>query len=1458
MIAQAAGWTPEEANLACRWRLNRAGIVNVYQYGNEVLRFAGGRLLLRGVNGSGKSTAMNMLLPFLLTTHEGRIDAAGDQSGILRSWMLSGRDDAQPVGYLWIEFRRGREFLVCGCGIKANRQADSVNTWWFITTKRPGIDLDLVAGGTALSSEALRAELDGDEVFGRARRRDYRRSLEQRLFGGASIEQHIRLINKVRSPRVGDRIDLELRDYLVDALPQVSEQALAEAAQPLDDLDEHRRSVAELARTLEAARGLLDVYRSYCLSDLRRRLAGGRQRFAARRDCARDEQSRKAAAAAASEQLARLDGEIETLAAEQRRLRREIDALEKSRAYQRGQQLEGLRELVLNLAQQCKTAAARVGAAEQRAGDDARQLDQARRTSLKDRDTLNDELATAGDLGSRCRLDRRPPGPVTVSESEVAHAPAGMASPTTATASRPEGDESPDQVAAGPDQTGQRALGLSEPAALDLSGIDRELAAAVSAVGRRRTDVEQVQRALEAERAAAQGLDQAEAAHKQAAGAADHAAQRLTESTRRLAAARSEWHQQVRSWAANVVRLLGSTGLDAPNAAAHAGEEPLTAGAAPADPDTLRTRLHAEAEALVDHWRSAVVAVEARLEREQQAEQEAQSLVDELERRAEPEPPRLSWQRESDWCLADLIDFAPGLQESQRAGLEAAMESSGLLAARLAGRAFQLESGELVAVASQGAANPLSDHLTVTVPQRLAGLVDEGSVQKLLESISCDPSSEAATIATVDGEFRVGSLRGRHHKDRAEHVGATARRAALDRARNEARRRLDEMSGTVRRSREELERSREAHQAAHLQRDSLPTTAAILDARARVATDADALEEAAVRRDEAATAAAGAERALSRASDALHRTATSLTLPRDGRGLDAFEHELAEADSALQRCRSHVETLFRSVQSWGRACDRWRTAAGALVKEQAERRRVESKHADERASLATLEDSIGAEYAEVVAARDQCRADLADLEAREPELRKEQRRALEHRAEAEAAVTAVAASAKRAEQACEATRVSLDEALATPGYLDAIRAGAAQPASTHAASGGNNAVASGTASTDRADLADADTGATDSPSSGSADVGVGPIVTRTAGSEGLGEMLEALTRILAVFDDQRRSGRRTTQAEVPDVLPDSVRQSLLQRRDALGAGWDAEALQPDPAQPLFVEVTGPSGRAPLVESVRAVAQQHQRVAGLLNRKQDDALRQLLQGMIAREIAEKIFEAERLVEHMNRRLGTVATAHRVGVRLRWRRSRELDEATARMVELLAKKPDVRTDGETGELRRALSNRLDDARAEQPELSYRQLIAETLDYRQWHDMAVMVRRGSDESRLSRSTPLSEGEKKLVAYLPLFAAVSASCDALAERQAAPGDEQPGIARFVLLDDAFAKVSEDNHAALFGLLVDLDLDFIATSERLWGTHATVPELAVSEVIRDATLSTILLDHYEWDGTTLSHEGGT
>lgn len=128
------------------------GILNVYQYEDETLHFADGRLLLRGVNGSGKYTATNMLLPFLLDADTRKIDAAGEQTGVSRSWMLADTDETQRTGYLWIEFVRadpdapgGVRHHTVGCVIRANRSTDRVTPWWFSTTLRPRIDFSLIA-----------------------------------------------------------------------------------------------------------------------------------------------------------------------------------------------------------------------------------------------------------------------------------------------------------------------------------------------------------------------------------------------------------------------------------------------------------------------------------------------------------------------------------------------------------------------------------------------------------------------------------------------------------------------------------------------------------------------------------------------------------------------------------------------------------------------------------------------------------------------------------------------------------------------------------------------------------------------------------------------------------------------------------------------------------------------------------------------------------------------------------------------------------------------------------------------------------------------------------------------------------------------------------------------------------------------------------------------------------------
>ncbi|MCC6434875.1 MAG: TIGR02680 family protein, partial [Acidimicrobiales bacterium] len=259
-----------------RWTLNRAGIINVYQYGDVTIPFCEGRLLLRGVNGSGKSTAMNMLLPFLLEADVRRIDAAGEQTAVLRSWMLAGREDPQPVGYLWLEVRRGEEHLTFGCGIRANRSTDRVTTWWFITGRRPGIDLSLVVARTPLSIDGLRTELGAAAVYAHDQRSSYRAELQRRLFGTTQLDQHLRLLHIVRNPRVGDRVDQDLPQYLAEALPQLSEPALDDAAQPLEDLDEHRRNVENLRRSAATLAALDSTYHDYAATEVRAAVGAAR------------------------------------------------------------------------------------------------------------------------------------------------------------------------------------------------------------------------------------------------------------------------------------------------------------------------------------------------------------------------------------------------------------------------------------------------------------------------------------------------------------------------------------------------------------------------------------------------------------------------------------------------------------------------------------------------------------------------------------------------------------------------------------------------------------------------------------------------------------------------------------------------------------------------------------------------------------------------------------------------------------------------------------------------------------------------------------------------------------------------------------------------------------------------------------------------------------------------------
>ena len=71
-------------------------------------------------------------------------------------------------------------------------------------------------------------------------------------------------------------------------------------------------------------------------------------------------------------------------------------------------------------------------------------------------------------------------------------------------------------------------------------------------------------------------------------------------------------------------------------------------------------------------------------------------------------------------------------------------------------------------------------------------------------------------------------------------------------------------------------------------------------------------------------------------------------------------------------------------------------------------------------------------------------------------------------------------------------------------------------------------------------------------------------------------------------------------------------------------------------------------------------------------------------------------------------------------------------------------------------------------------------------------------------------------MLCYLPLFAAAAAHFTSLAVRL----PMRRGSCSSTMLSP---KIDVRTHPLLFGLLVQLHLDFVITSERLWGDHDTV-----------------------------------
>ncbi|MFF3518371.1 TIGR02680 family protein [Streptomyces sp. NPDC002573] len=1343
------------ATPATRYVPTRAGIVNLWDYRDEEFSFAGGWLVLRGPNGSGKTKALEVLFPFVL---DGRIDPkrlnpfAAEDRTMKSNLLFRGQDSA--LGYVWIEFihRSSGEAVTCGIGLHAQRHRDTPARWHFVTDGRVGEDFSLLTDDDRpMTKKQLAAEL-GHELI--ASPTDYRAAVDQRLFGlgRERYEQLLTLILTLRRPQLAKNLDpAKLSDTLTEGLRPLDDDLIAEAARSFDDMESVQRTLEGLAAADDATRAFLTGYSTYLRVHARvaaDKLTARRTETAAR-TAALDNAVTELAAA--REQQATAQTCAEGADAALTALRARLDQLRSSAAYQALEQLADLERLVRTCEHTAQQATAE---RERRTAATGRARAEAERAAR-----LAAELESAASRGAAAVADH-------AHTAGIAWTPAD-----------------------------------AEPARL--AGRSAALATA------RHDGVRALRAAQQDCRSAEQTRDLARSALDRAQEAVTGAETAETDAERAAEAARAKAREALAQWTQAYGPLLPEGATDRlAEALDLTGEEEAatladtyTEAVAPAVQElrdtlaALRTR-----RTDLERRRAETTAERDRIAAEHDdAPPAARGRTADRTRGGTPPataggtPTQALKALQEGVPLWQLVDFAEHLTEEQQAGLEAALEASGLLDA--------LVTAENTPVPVRHSDGYLHARTPVDGPS-LADLLrpEDGTpipaarITAVLRSVAIAPGPGSGTAQiTPDGRYVAGILVGAHTKERAEYVGATARErrraariAACEALLAELVAALDDLARAQARTEARLEEYTAA-------RAALPRTTGItaalreLDkAAARLRATREAADAAQASYDEAVAACAVAERTV-------RRTAAEHGIAPDR--VDAVETATRAFETAVRELAARRREHARQAQAAEAAADRLGTAAedeeAALDAERAARRR----HAEEAAKLDALQEAIGAEAQEVMRQVHQAE-DALDGAAREVETAT---------ANLHSAIAATASAEARRTAAAEAGSVAAAEEKETARglapyaareLLDILRCppGLSWPAQ------------------------EADWAAQELP----------------AAAVAVHEAIQAATRDLAPTETSvKQSVTRLTKAL------DDLQAQLAAAGQDYRPEWDGSDGV------IVVRVADEEGPLPVASFAKKIAEHRRDQAELLSDSEQRILEDALLTRLAQQIHDRTVDARDLIRRMNTDMRERRMSSGTTVGVSWLLADDLDDEQRAVCALLD--ADAARLGPEGlaRVRAHFAAQIKNARARHRDLPYRELLAQVLDYRRWRQFAFqLVRPDRSEERLTRArhSRLSGGEQSVSLHLPLFAAAHAMLNSA----------HPHAPRLLALDEAFAGVDDTGRSELMSLAAQFDLDLFMTGYDLWAAHASVPAAAHYDLAHSAidhTVSALLL---LWDGEKL------
>ncbi|MEA2232682.1 MAG: hypothetical protein QOD83_2498 [Solirubrobacteraceae bacterium] len=764
-----------------RLRPHRMGIVGLYEYADQVFCAEEGRLALRGRNTSGKSKALELLIPFVLDGDitPRKLDPFASSAKTMR-WNLiectdpyAERRSNKRVGYVWAEFRAVDEagverWLTCGIGLEATRHTDGVKErWYFTTDQRIGADLHLVkpAGDDGHSQpigkrefvEQLRAGggelLDGPSA--------YKDALRRRLLPFATPElydQMLEVVRQLRKPKLSESLNISrLSEMLTNALPAVDEQLVRRLGDALEQLHELQRQYDDLAaaRTLVASIAERE-YRSYARGVVGVRADALRQSDGAVERARSRARSAAEALAGALEGLAISERETERLEGRRTRVDAEYDQLVRSDAFEvvaliddRTRERDEAVRRVTRSDEMVEEAAARASAAAAAAASEA-------------------EVH----VGAAARV--RTAG----AELDAALAAAGMASVAP------------------------------EPAALD--ALPARLAV-------RGDDVERGLDLMVQLVAEQQALDALAAPVAAADADRDRVAATLSEVEAQLEQALEAFAEELDRWRTGLTELE----LRAPDAAAL--YEMAVAG------ESLAGRVSVLAAPRAAELERRAARVDAALHATRTDRDALVTRIAELEATTDPlpdaRPGRGDRTGRPGAPLWAACDFRPELLAADRASLEAALEHAGLLDAWISPDGT-IHEDDLSLVATPVPGDGVPTLSTLLTADRTAGAVSRAAVEAVLESVALD-----GVVSVGPGRFRFGPLHGRASKPAAQFIGAAARAAHRQRLLDERRAELAGVEERLARQCADADQLCAARQQLDAECGAVPSTEALRSAQ---------------------------------------------------------------------------------------------------------------------------------------------------------------------------------------------------------------------------------------------------------------------------------------------------------------------------------------------------------------------------------------------------------------------------------------------------------------------------------------------------------------------------------------------------------------------------------------------------------------------------------------------------